>query len=136
MKAKLPKSETSNARELRPKREMTHQNTLVTVHKGDIIAPITVRWYMGRSTSANREYCSIWVRCSDGRSYSGHGWAGGYGYDKQSASLAEAIESAGIELTTDNGRSAYIAGAGDIRIRDALIAIARAAGYRGKLRIV
>ena len=51
------------------------------------------------------------------------GKAGGYGYHKESAAIAEAIESAGIALDTD------ISGVGNSAILDALTAIANALGF-------
>ena len=100
-------------------------------------------------------YCSIWVhsikenkRPTDWAygGTSGKGSAGGYGYHKSSAAVADAIRSAGIVLTGDPyGRPsnsdtpaqtramlkkpAHIGGCGDESIRCALLAIAYAAGY-------
>ena len=83
---------------------------------------ITARCYMGRSASASTVYASIWVHSTDHQT-SGTGKAGGYGYHKESAAIAEAIKSAGIELDKD------IAGAGESAIEQALGAIAYALGY-------
>ena len=47
----------------------------------------------------------------------------GYGYHKESAAIAAAIESAGISLDTD------ISGVGDGAIKEALSAIANALGF-------
>ncbi len=82
----------------------------------------TVRCYMGRSASASTVYASIWVHSTDHHN-SGTGKAGGYGYHKQSAAIAEAIRSAGITLDKD------IYGIGDSAIEDALEAIAQALGF-------
>ena len=101
-------------------------------------------------------YCSIWVQSVKENkrpadwvygSTSGKGSAGGYGYHKSSAAVAEAIKSAGIVLTGFPYGSpatsvtpaqtrallkkpAYIGGCGDESIRCALLAIAYAAGHR------
>ena len=83
---------------------------------------ITVRCYMGRSASASTVYASIWVHSTDHQT-SGTGRAGGGGYHKASAAIAEAIRSAGIELDEN------IAGRGDSAIEDALRAIASALGF-------
>lgn len=120
---------------------------------------VDCRVYMGRSRQASTVYASIWVRGA-GVCTSGRGSAGGYGYHKESAAIQDAIGSAGIELYGDvygadhrwnydqkrentpaeiakikrrmNKRRAYIDGAGDQAIRAALLAIAKAAGLKGK----
>ena len=100
-------------------------------------------------------YCSIWVQSVKENkrpadwvygSTSGKGSAGGYGYHKSSAAVADAIRSAGIVLTgspygrpSDSDTPAHtramlkkparIGGCGDESIRCALLAIAYAAGY-------
>ena len=83
---------------------------------------ITVRCYMGRSSSASTVCASIWINTSEVHT-SGKGKAGGYGYHKESAAIAAAIESAGISLDTD------ISGVGDGAIKEALTAIANALGF-------
>lgn len=84
---------------------------------------ITCRFYSGRSRSASVHYCSIWF---SGKNYygSGSGSAGGYGYHKDSAALASALRSAGVEL------SKSISGVGESAMREALHALARTLGYR------
>ena len=86
--------------------------------------PITVRWYMGRSSSASVVYCSVWVRGVD-HEWSGHGKAGGFGYDKYSASFEDALSGAGIKL------SSSIHGAGDMAVRGVLKDVIQAIGYSG-----
>ena len=94
---------------------------------------VTVRFYGTGSTV----WCSVWVAqyrngtstsCND--MYSGRGNAKGYGYHKDSAALSAALDSAGITLSED------IDGRGDGTMRDALTAIVRATGCRGKVLIV
>ena len=83
----------------------------------------TVRWYKSPSII----YCSIWFRSSyqfPNYHNSGHGQAGGHGYDKFSASFAKACASAGVWFAEET------AGRGDGAIRDALEAIANAHGYQ------
>lgn len=100
-------------------------------------------------------YCSIWIQnVKENKkptdwvysSTSGRGRAGGYGYHKESAAVADAIRSAGITLIgSPYGRPsnydtpaqtramlkkpAHIGGCGDESIRCALLSIAYAAGY-------
>lgn len=108
---------------------------------------IVARTYMGRGRSASQVKAAIWVALSDkktpaGWEYghtSGAGCAGGYGYDKASTAIADAIESAGIELygTTyqrhgekvDFKKRVHFGGAGSSATRSALLAIAYAAGW-------
>ena len=108
---------------------------------------VVARTYMGRGRSASQVKAAIWVTLSDkkkpdGWEYghtSGAGCAGGYGYDKASTAIADAIESAGIELygTTYHRRGekvdfknrVYFGGVGVTATRSALLAIAYAAGW-------
>lgn len=78
---------------------------------------LVVRWYMGRSRTASRVYCTIW-----GSRFSGTGHAGGYGYDKFSAAFQKACQDAGITLDKS------IAGVGDEAVRQALLAIGESVG--------
>lgn len=106
---------------------------------------VTARFYMGRSSQSSTVYCSLWVHGA-GVHTAGHGQAGGYGYHKQSAALASAITSAGIELSGDqyerdtsrarNKKPAYIDGCGTESMRGALRAIAKAAGGKGELLVI
>lgn len=105
---------------------------------------VDVRFYMGRGSSASTVYCSIWVTLAASKkpadweywTVSGSGQAGGYGYDKRSSALEDAIESAGIQLfgdayarqeKPDFKKRARIGGAGVVE--PALCAIAYAAGF-------
>ena len=108
---------------------------------------IVARTYMGRGRSASQVKAAIWVTLSskkkpDGWEYgytSGSGQAGGYGYDKASTAIADAIESAGIELygsaylrygeKVDFKNRVHFGGAGVTATRSALLAIAYAAGW-------
>lgn len=105
---------------------------------------VVARTYMGRGRSASQVKASIWITLSgkkkpDGWEYghtSGSGQAGGYGYDK---AIADAIESAGIELygtaylrhgeKVDFKKRVYFGGVGVTTTRSALLAIAYAAGW-------
>lgn len=106
--------------------------------------------------SGSTVYCSIWINSVKQEKRpanwihggtSGKGSAGGYGYHKASAAVADAIVSAGIALTgspygypvnSDTPaqtrarlkKPAHIGGCGDASIRCALLAIAYAAGYQ------
>lgn len=87
--------------------------------------PITVRCWMGRSTSASVVYATVWYNNRDHSvSGSGSGSAGGYGYHKESAAIAEAFRSAGIDMAKPFN------GCGDSTVRVAIEALARKLGYR------
>jgi hypothetical protein len=89
--------------------------------------PVTTKFWMGRSRNASRVYCTM-RSGNETVIASGSGWAGGYGYDKESAALDDAIRNAGITL------SRSISGTGECR--QALEAVARALGYAGDLLTV
>ena len=118
MKA-IIKENVSNAVNYGDKKELIKTFNVVTDGLKEVI---TVRCYMGRSASASTVYASIWVNAPDIHT-SGKGKAGGYGYHKASAAVADAISSAGITLDTN------ISGVGNSAIRDALTAIANALGF-------
>lgn len=114
-------TQNSNARNLSDKKELVKAWSLCHLSDGEIREAITVRWWMGRSSSASRVYCSVWVHGKDFYT-SGHGQAGGGGYDKASAAFAAAVDSAGIQLAAD------VDGRGDQAVRDAMHYIADATG--------
>ena len=86
---------------------------------------VDARWYTARrSDGASNVYCSVWIHTRDGRYFSGKGTASGGGYHKESAAYGAALESAGIKLTQ------RVDGVGDSAIRESMMAIADAAGFR------
>lgn len=93
MKALITKPEQFNASTPQNK-ETVNTLTVLAAVKGEIKEIISARFYMGCSAQASVVYCCLWVhnKCS------GKSNAGGYGYHKESAALAGAITSAGIEL--------------------------------------
>ena len=97
MKAILPSTSTSNAKNLSRDKETISTYTAVAIVKGVFLTPVTCRCYMGRSARSSTVYSSIWIR-GNNHEASGHGTAGGYGYHKESAAIAYAIQSAGIKL--------------------------------------
>lgn len=106
-------------------RELIHAYKLIELKKdayGGVKELVDCRLYMGRSSSASKVYCAIWIN-AEPHYGSASGSAGGYGYHKQSAAVADAIEGAGIVLS-DN-----INGVGSNAIRKAITAIGVALGY-------
>jgi hypothetical protein len=137
LKAKFPKDETHNAKNLSCEKETVARHEIIAYSKGEFANPVSVKVYMARkSDGASNVYASIWVKTKSAKFYAGHGKASGYGYHKESEAIACAIESAGITLIGDvygrekTNKRARIGGVGDSAIREALHAITRAAGYR------
>lgn len=149
LRATLPSDDVQNARNWGDTKETIDEQEVVTFDRAKAKGrpkrsspgfglPIVARWYMSRSgDGASPVYCSVWISTRDGRWLSGRGTAGGYGYCKKSAAFAEALSSAGVELTsmhTDSlgkrkRKATHIGGAGESAIRAAMDAVACAAGY-------
>ena len=121
MKATLSDKQ-NNGKNYSPEKEMISSWDVIVNTDDGLKNIITVRCYMGRSASSSVVYAPVWVHSYD-YCISGTGKAGGYGYHKQSAAIAGAIRSAGIELDKD------ISGVGDSAIEEALEAIASALGF-------
>lgn len=161
LRAVLPVKATKsieNARAPSGNKEQTGQYTVVAASGKELHEPVTVRCWMGRSNQASVVYACIWIRTKDGRHFSGRGTAGGYGYHKASAAIDEAIRSAGVGLfgypysgpnrdrdgkpmedilaMLKDRKPASISGVGEQAIESAIQSIARAAGYRGTLKVV
>lgn len=147
MKAVIPTENISNARNYSGEKETTCRYIVIGKVKGKLQSVVEARMYMGRSKEATTVYCSLWVH-GDDVYCSGSGKAGGYGYHKESAALAAAISSAGIELYGSNysfwdkdvkpdyKQKAYIGGCGSGSMETALKAMAKAVGAKGELLIV
>lgn len=130
-----------DSRAMFPVREAAQNGSAVlrAAEESGLAEVVDARFWMSRRAGASVVYCSVWIRtrlgCADAptppRWLSGRGSAGGYGYHKESAAFADALRSAGIELE----RSVH--GVGDQAIKDAMRAVARAAGYKGcRMKVV
>lgn len=140
IKARIVKK-AENARRPDNKKLVSAFSLVVRLPSGDIREVVTARCYMGRSASASVVYAVLWVRCKDGEWTSGSGSAGGYGYHKESAAIASAISSAGIELkdldrTDRPDRWFDLGSTGTSYYPQVFEAIARASGYRGRTLLV
>lgn len=143
MKAQFQNLEARNAYNYAPDKELVNSFKLVTpCATGELSTPVDVRIYMSRSRNASTVYCSLWVWGKESGVYiSGKGKAGGWGYHKASAAMADALRSAEITLWGDQyaeekgaaaedlTKQASISGVGESAMRAAIVAIARAAGY-------
>ncbi len=87
----------------------------ITVLLPDGSAPVIARFYYPGDVA----YCVVWVHGNTSHGY-GMGKAGGYGYHKESAALAEALSDAGVVL------SEHIGGRGNRVMTEACEAVARA----------
>jgi hypothetical protein len=99
--------------------------SLIVCYKSKISVLATVEIYMGKSSSASTMHC--YFRLNDSRSDTyryGYGSARGGGYCKKSASMANALEWAGIELAKP------INGVGENAMKEAMEAIAKKLKYR------
>lgn len=140
IKAQIVKK-AENARRPDNKELVSAFSLVVRLPSGELREVVTVNCHMGRSASASVVYAVLWVRCKDGEWTSGSGSAGGYGYHKESAAIASAISSAGIELkdmdrTDRPDRRFNLGGTGHSYYPQVFEAIARAAGYRGRTLFV
>lgn len=145
IKAQIVKKQ-DNARRPDNKEIVSAYSLVVRLPSGEMREVVTVRCYMGRSARASVIHAVMWVKCADGHWTSGSGSAGGYGYHKESAAIADAVRSAGIELK-DLDRTDHIdrriarhyfdfGGTGESYYPQVFDAIARAAGYRGRTLLV
>ena len=149
LRAILPASGVSNAKNLAGKKEIVGQYKLVGLDYNECGVPqfreiVDLRLYMGKSRNSSQVYASVWISSKDVYT-TGHGVAGGYGYCKRSAAADSALSSAGIQLfgtpygsqEPDFTKSASINGVGESAIREALLAIGEALGYdRAYLHLV
>lgn len=104
---------TDQARKARDNQALIEEYAVFAPRADGIALLVTCRLYMSTARDASRVTAIIWVGGAHGS-----GWAGGYGYHKQSAAVSAAIASAGFELDQD------IAGRGDSAISEALCAVA------------
>ena len=137
MIAKLPENQADfrKAKNLSNEKETVSRYTVIDKKTEREIINCAV--YMGRSSNSSQVYASIWI---SGKDYyiSGYGFAGGYGYHKESAAIGDAIRSAGVKLfgklyhgeQKDLKKECHIGGVGESAIRSAFIAIAYALGSK------
>ena len=139
IKASIVKK-AENAKRPDNKELVSAYSLVVRLPSGEMREAVTARCYMGRSASASVVHAVLWVRCADGEWTSGSGSAGGYGYHKESAAIADAVRSAGIELKDleNDCKDHWFAfgGTGESYYPQVFEAIARAAGYRGRTLLV
>jgi hypothetical protein len=79
---------------------------------------------MARS-GGSRTYCDAWISGIDGAYGAGSEFAGGSGYDRTSAAIETALESAGVEFQSS------FAGRGESATLTAIELLAASLGYSG-----
>ena len=103
--------------------------TGLAIANGKIQEFISVRFYWPGRHGDSPCYCCVWI--SGENAYgSGGGKAGGYGYDKKSEAMEQALTDAGIELWKDADHMTYIGGVGSSAMEEAIKAIGGALGYK------
>jgi len=125
----LPTRDVSNGKQFDGKEKIEQFYVVGRLDNGELYEFIDCRVYMSKSRTAAVKYASIWIY-SNNCYLSGTGKAGGGGYCRTSAAIAEAIASAGIKLDKD------ISGRGIDMAKDALLAIAKACGAQGDLLVL
>jgi hypothetical protein len=133
-----------------PKTPMVGAGSLIATRKGELREVITVRTYFNDKGSGMQPVrACVWIKpAADGPWHSGRGSASGCGYHKESAAIADACSAAGVKLfgevyarRIDTGPIDYkkqvdFGGTGSSGYETIFKAIARAAGYRGRMRWV
>lgn len=132
----------------RPDTPMVGAGSLIVSHKGEMREAITVRtYYASRGSGMQPVRACIWIRPAESGAewLSGRGSAGGCGYHKESAAIADAVSACGVQLwgkpsrymfrdlEVDMKASFDFGGTGDSAYEEIFSAIARAAGYRGRM---
>ena len=146
LRAILGATPAENARQ--PDTALSSAWSLVVRHGGELAEAVTVRtYYSPRGSGMQPVRACIWISAPRGSGAawrSGRGSAGGCGYHKESAAIADAVRSAGVTLQgepagryrpagsapVDRSRPFDFGGTGDSYYRDIFEAIARAMGYR------
>lgn len=128
-----------------PDTPMVGAGSLVVSHKGELREAITVRtFYANRGTGMQPVRACVWVKPAAGGDWrTGRGSAGGCGYHKESQAIADALDSCGVQLfgkparysdnPADLKKRLYFGGTGSSGYEDIFSAVARAAGYRGRM---
>lgn len=127
-----------------PRTPMVGAGSLIASRGGELCEAITVRTYYGQGNGLHPLRACVWVRMADRtEGLSGRGSASGCGYHKGSAAIADAVGSCGIKLygsayryptePVDFKKQIYFGGTGSGAYAEIFQAIARAAGYRGRM---
>lgn len=128
-----------------PRAPLCGAGSLIATRKGELCEVITVRTYFNEKGSGMQPVrACVWIRPNADTDWpSGRGSASGCGYHKESAAIAEAVSNAGVQLfgrlygysekPADMRQRIHFGGTGSSGYPDIFKAIARAAGYRGRM---
>ncbi len=111
-----------NALTISHRKEKKYTKSICFVDRESIEKKVEARIYWTDS----RCYCCIWIQHPQAW-VSSSGYAGGWGYHKESAALADALRNAGIELSED------ISGRGEYAMDEAILALGRHCGFEGNI---
>lgn len=127
---------------------------MATDANGQFREAVCVRTYMSASRNASTVYACVWIAPARDWKHpagtlawpSGRGQAGGYGYHKESAAIAEALTEAGVSLfgnpykrsdeAADLEKYFFLSGTGSSAYAEVFAAIAVAAGYSAPFAFV
>lgn len=113
--------------------------------KREAVECVTVRTYFSeRGSGMQPVRACVWIKAPRGSGLdwlSGRGSAGGCGYHKESAAIADAVSNAGVSLFGDpyrrdglrNSEPLHFGGTGSSAYADIFKAIAKARGFKGPM---
>jgi hypothetical protein len=130
-----------------PTTPMVGAGSLVAMRDGQMVEVITVRTYFSaKGTGMQPVRACVWVKPATpgGEWFTGRGSAGGCGYHKESAAIADAVSAAGFELwgnpyssgrdeNPDMKKRFHFGGTGSSAYEEIFKAIGRAVGYKGRM---
>ena len=100
-------------------KEMVGNLSVIHLNNGKMELIARSIFWMSRSKSASKVYCTVWVGNNQTEYSVGHGSASGYGYHRPSAALSEAFESAGVKFEKD------FSGHGSSAMEEAMLSVSR-----------
>lgn len=128
-----------------PRNPLSGTGSLTVTHKGELREVITLRtYYTEKGSGMQPVRACVWIHSADGGEWrTGRGSAGGCGYHKESQAIADAVSAAGVQLwgslynyraePVDMKKAIRFGGTGSSGYAEIFKAIARAAGYRGRM---
>jgi len=99
------------------KSALNHGYKAITIQDGHAVTLLDLRVYLPKDVF----YAAVWVQCN--KHVSGTGKAGGYGYHKLSAAVADALQSAGYSFSEE------VSGVGHDAVVRAIKAVCRLHGH-------
>jgi hypothetical protein len=94
MKFEIVNLQNADVRKNRKENHFYKEDAVMTIIDGRIQCKFIVRYYATSKT----HYCCIWLTLPKTAYIHSSGWAGGYGYHRESAALNDALKNCGIEF--------------------------------------